>query len=426
VKEVVVISNSEKNYKVESWDLLQYLFQNFNDHTLHFMAQLDGHIDVNRLKKAVTLSGESFPLIACKFVEGKGHPVWREAGLSADDMVKVNETDNSKSAIQSSLCVMSDTLNGPQLKINVVRDGISDTLCFTMNHMLCDAAGFKDYLYLLCDIYTKLSEDSGYRNNYICGSRNSVQMLKPFGTLEKIDILFKKYDISKHDSGAAFGLDGQKNNPFILAHTISRERFLSVKAYAKKHNVTVNDVMLTAFLRVVYSFLGRTVAVPCTVDLRKYLPDRSAVGICNLVSYLICDIGSDLGDDFADTLFKVKRVMDSEKDNQRCLKSMLLLEIAYKLFPYKIAKSLITKEFKNPPISFTNLGILNKDKLRFSGTNVVSSYMNGSIKYARYFQLALSTFDNEVTLSINFCGTQTDKKKISLFLKNVDLELPMY
>jgi NRPS condensation-like uncharacterized protein len=319
---------------------------------------------------------------------------------------------------------MADTFNGPQVKINIVRDGISDTLCISMNHMLCDAAGFKDYLYLLSNIYTKLGENYSYRNDYVCGSRSSVQMLKSFSANEKFDILFKKYDISKHDGGAVFELNGQKNNPFIITHTISRKRFLAIRTYAKKHNATVNDVMLTAFIRVVYDFLGRTVAVPCTVDLRKYMPDRSAAGICNLVSLLICDIGLDLGADFGSTLLKVKSVMDCEKNNLSCIKSMLLLEIAYKLFPYKIAKALISKKFKNPSISFTNIGILDKEKLYFSSSRIISSYMTGSIKYAPYFQLALSTFDNEVTFSVNFHGTQADKEKITLFLEKLDKELP--
>jgi NRPS condensation-like uncharacterized protein len=241
---------------------------------------------------------------------------------------------------------------------------------------------------------------------------------------QKLNILFKKYDISKHESGAFFGLEGEAGNPFIKTLTISQERFRAIKEYAKKHGATINDIMLTAFIRAVYSFLGRTVVVPCAVDLRKYLPGRRAAGICNLVSYLICDIGSDVGTDFECTLNKVKRSMDAEKNNLSCLKSMILLETAYKLFPYKIAKSLIAKEYKNPPISYTNIGVLDKKRLSFGNSRVIDSYITGSIKYAPYFQLALSTYDDMVTFSINFCGTKTDSEKITLFLEKLDQELP--
>lgn len=44
-------------------------------------------------------------------------------------------------------------------------------------------------------------------------------------------------------------------------------------------------------------------------------------------------------------------------------------------------------------------------------------------KYKPYFQIAVTTFDNEITLSINFCGTESDKIKITEFLAIFDNEL---
>ncbi len=54
---------------------------------------------------------------------------------------------------------------------------------------------------------------------------------------------------------------------------------------------------------------------------------------------------------------------------------------------------------------------------------VVEAYITGSIKYNTYVQLAISTFDNKITLSINLYGTKADQNKISSFLDRFINEL---
>lgn len=49
--------------------------------------------------------------------------------------------------------------------------------------------------------------------------------------------------------------------------------------------------------------------------------------------------------------------------------------------------------------------------------------MTGSIKYAPYFQLDISTFDDQATLSVNLYGTQSDRNKVSRFLDDIVHEL---
>lgn len=49
--------------------------------------------------------------------------------------------------------------------------------------------------------------------------------------------------------------------------------------------------------------------------------------------------------------------------------------------------------------------------------------MTGSIKYSPYFQVAISTFDDQATLSVNLYGTQSDRNTISFFLDKLVKEL---
>lgn len=411
------------NYKVEAWDTLQHLFKvkNINDHTLHFVATLAERLDLERFKRAVNLSSDAFPLIRSSFNETKNKSYWEDKEYTIDDIVKILETSNTDKNVNEFICREIDGLNGPQLKIEVIRDDKNDTLCVLINHMLCDAAGFKDYLYMLSDIYSNMNEKIYFLPKPMA-NRKISQILKTFSLRDKLKIMLGKNDMSSLDS-AKFQLDGDLSNPFIEIRTILKEHFCKIKAYAKKHSATVNDVILTAYIRALFQVFNRVVTTTCTMDMRKYIPNRRADGICNLCTNLTCNIGLEIGNDFEETLIKVKKTMDKEKSNIACIKSINLLEKLFDIFPYKFARDIIKKKLSNPLIAFTNIGIIDKTRLTFGKIEIAEAYMTGSIKYSPYFQLAISTFDDQATLSINLYGTQSDRNTISLFLDKLVQEL---
>lgn len=88
------------------------------------------------------------------------------------------------------------------------------------------------------------------------------------------------------------------------------------------------------------------------------------------------------------------------------------MEKLYDILPYKTAK-MIVDYFSNAPISFTNVGALDQSRLALGKAQVAEAFMTGSIKYAPYFQVAVSTFDDLPTLSVNLYGTQSDRKNFS-------------
>lgn len=411
------------SFQAEAWDILQYLFKvkKINDHTLHFTAEFSGKIDVEQLKTAVYLSADVFPLIVCRFTESKSRPFWKDGGYTTDEIVTCSETDETDKSVNDFICTGIDAMVGPQVKLQVIRNGNNDTLVVLMNHMLCDAAGFKDYLYLLSDIYSNLEKRPDYCPDR-SGSRRIGQVLKVFSIHDRLKVISSKNNMSIHDP-AAFELTGDLKNPFIEQRKIPHDMFCQLKTYVKKHNATVNDLFLSAYIRSLYKIFGHSITIPCTVDLRKYLVNRKAEGICNLCTNLSCNIGQDIGAAFDQTLDKVKQTMDREKSSTSCLKSITLLEMIFDILPYKMAKKIIDKSFSNAPIAFTNIGVLDKSRLTFGGSKIAEAYMTGSIKYAPYFQLAVSTFDDQATLSVNLYGTQSDRNKVSLFLDDIVHEL---
>lgn len=313
-----------------------------------------------------------------------------------------------------------DALCGPQLKIFVIRSGDSDTLCVLINHMLCDAAGFKDYLYMLSEIYMDLESKPSYRA-WAIGNRRIEQVYKTFTFRDRLKILHSKSNGTPDP--AKFDFEEAEGSPFAELRTISREQFTRLKTYAKEHGATVNDVFLTAYMRQLYRYFGHTVIVPCVVDLRKYLPNRKAKGMCNLISNLICDIGPELGSLFEHTLLKVAKAMDKEKADISCVKSPVVMEKAYNILPYKLTRSIVEKAYSDSRIEFTNIGVIDKTKLVFGQTEINEAYIIGSIKYRLHFELSVSTFDDTATFCVHYSGTPSDRIKISQFLDGLVSEL---
>lgn len=77
-----------------------------------------------------------------------------------------------------------------------------------------------------------------------------------------------------------------------------------------------------------------------------------------------------------------------------------------------------------PKTSFTNIGIIEEDKLHFEGSTLTDCFICGSLKYAPFFQVAATTFRGELTLSTNLHGTTSDHEWQRLFLEKLMLNLP--
>lgn len=412
------------NYYAQAWDILQHLFEvkKINNHVLHFAAEFSSELDFARVKQAVGRLAEAFPLIRCGFEQTKSRPVWVDKGHTPDAMVSLLETKDSAGEVQRFLCQEIDHEKGPQMKIGVIRNGKSDTLCVLINHMLCDAAGFKGVLYALAHAYTGLENQSEIHIDSMMRDRSVGQILNGRSWNERMAIYCAKSRLNPHGN-QKFDLEGDASNPFIAVKKIPREQFLLMKDYAKSRNASVNDLMLAAFLRVLFHTFGNTAPLPCAIDLRRFLPDRKAGGTCNFMSNLSCDIGPDLGGSFENTLSKVKQEMDAQKNDLGSVRNIVLLEKLFDLLPYRLAFAILKKYFSNPPVAFTNIGILDQKKLVFGNCEIKDAYMTGSMKYSPNLQLSLTTFDNQATLCVNLYGTQDDRKIITDFLDDFVLEM---
>jgi NRPS condensation-like uncharacterized protein len=205
---------------------------------------------------------------------------------------------------------------------------------------------------------------------------------------------------------------------------MTKQEFTNIKAYAKNKGVTINDLMITAYARVLFRQTGKQrVIIPCPVDLRRYLHPGQKYGICNLTGNYICDVLVRECDSFDAVLSQIVKQMQMQKSSQNCLKPVMMLELGFRILPFRMLQKVFHKAFSIPVISFSNLGVIDKKLLNFDDAIITYAYLTGTVKSVPYFQIAVSTYDDICTLSSNQYGTAKDEAVIKQFLIEVRNEL---
>lgn len=97
------------------------------------------------------------------------------------------------------------------------------------------------------------------------------------------------------------------------------------------------------------------------------------------------------------------------------LYSLPLLKLAYTILPFSISEFAIKIGYDNPLIGMSNIGLLPVDKLTFGNAKPVDGFMTGAVKYKPFMQLALTTLNDVVTMTIAIRGNDDDKKIVEKF-----------
>lgn len=404
---------------------MQYLYGAAHDPLIHGVFWLSGHIDTDVLKRAVTISLSAIPMIRCCVAVKAGGPCWMDHGFTGGDIVRtVSAAGDEEQQIQRLLADTIDIFHEPQLKIYVLQADSADTLCIIINHMVCDGTGFKEYLRLLADLYTRCANHNPDIPAPDFYPRHIRQLFSGFGFWDKVRIFFLKYDISMQRKQTPLRFEGNPAAPFFSTLTIDKDQVAQVKAESRLRGVTLNDMVLCAYIRVLHRRTGEArIVMPCPVDLRKYLPPGSRHGICNLTSNYICDIAIGPDDTPNHTLEQVSKQMNAQKESRSCLKSMISMALSFRLIPFSVMRSAFTKVFTIPVVSYTNLGVIDQKTLKFGSLTATDAFLTGAVKRVPYFQIAISTFDGCCTLSSNMFGTADDRAAADRFLAEVRDEL---
>jgi NRPS condensation-like uncharacterized protein len=410
----------------EVFDQLQLLFDRtgYNDHQLHCVLKFEQGLNATVLKQAVIASIAAIPILGTRYCDGD-RPRWTR--LAPDRFADAFIVARTQKEFDRQVVSRVDERRGPQIQVCLLASS-HIAVALTMNHMVCDAAGFKEYLYFLCSIYSALLADPGYQPIMINGDRSMRGVLKHIGVGVKIRSLLTQGRQNNRSGDHRFPLSrGSGRQPFVMTRKINRGRTTAFMRYCRVKGATLNDGVLTAFYRSLFRILDLqpddTLCIPVMVDMRRYFGAAERWNaLSNLSSTVITRLTCKTGEGFEVTLARVKAEMDEKKRSNIGLNAFIKLHLVYQVLKSKRANRLVGSSLKNPLICMTNVGILDSSRIAFGDLHPCDAFMCGSIKYKPHFQLAMSSYEDELTLSVNLYGGSGDRDRVLSFFDAIEEE----
>ncbi len=396
-----------KNFDVQPLDLMQFINTKYHEPFIHAVIEFDGEIDENRLAGAIKRLTSLFPLLRCVYNEKQNKYVENEH-LQDGDFFKVVQNINKDEALTESLDMTK------QLVLFTLS---KNTLYITISHLLCDGIGFRDLLYLLCDLYNgKEKDDYSYLMNRDFSILTKNLKGKTAMTIKMLWSMMsgyknkKVYDAEKTDQSCA------------IQKTIPSEIMDKVHTKAKSQSTTLNDVFLTAYARALNKLYGNNkVNLPCTVNLRRYA--ESECGIGNLGGNYNFNVKVKTHESFEKTLSKTHKFMQKQKSSKNDIAGPMLLVDKYNKSTLekflKLYGGLKTIEFTD----YTNLGVLDANNLTFDGKEVKNAIMYSGLQKPPCFQIAVSSYKGATTLSILLNCSKSQKEKAQKIIETVAEEI---
>jgi len=415
-------------YKAGIFDLFQYLYEEtgFSDHQVHCVVCFKNHVDSAVMRKAAELLVAAVPILSRSYHACGEKSYWEDQDRSFGETLFA--VVNNQEQLDRFTFSKTDEASGPQIKFCLLQ-AQNDVLSVVINHMVSDAAGLKQLIYLFSDIYSQLIKNPAYLpDTIIDGDRGFKGVTRVFSFAQKAKILLFGGKDNNQDTGSSFPLSQSAvTAPFIISRQISLECYQAIKDCCRRNGVTVNDVVLTAYFRVLSEILnmrGKILAVPIMIDMRRYLKDKNFNALTNLSSTTIVRLCVEPNEAFGTTLSKLSAIMKVKKTNHLGISTFIKLDAGFKV-PLINVYRVLKKSLRNPKISMTNIGVLDASKLYFEDAAVDNAVMYASIKYRPYFQMSVTSFNDKMTIGAGLYGDTQDKASIEEFFDLMEKELQM-
>lgn len=399
-----------KNYPAQPLDLMQFINTKYHDPFIHELLEFDGGFDAEKLVQAIDGLADVFPLLKCRY-DSKSNTFIEKEPFSGRDLLRIDDAAGRDTLLTEAL----------DLDKRLVQFTLSqNTLVITISHLLCDGSGFKQLLYLLCDFYNGKAD----KNLDHLMIREFSQLTKELTGTVTLTMKMLLSMLGNYKSAHVYD-KAERESAYVIERKIGRERMAEVHALAKKQGATLNDVFLTAYARAIGKLYGLSkINIPCTVDLRKYANDKTGIG--NLTGTYNFNLKMKDGECFGESLTEASVVMQKQKKTKNDIAGPMLLVSKYDKSTLEEFLKLYGGMETSASSDYTNLGILDDKKLVFDGAVLKNAVGYSGLNKAPCFQIAVSSFKGETTISsLVRCG-KDEKKKADLILDAVVSEIESF
>jgi len=428
------LSPIPKRFPTTPLDQYLYISLMFHDGQQRTIIKFAGQIDAERMTRAMRLAFDAEPILGCRFVEHPWRPYWeRRDDLDIVSLCPVVKPKDMESELWEFVAAPMNPCTDPLVQVKIFRSD-KDTLCIKVNHTVADAAGVYDCIGLLARTYRELGVDSTYYPKpNVRGSRGYGQVLRRVSPLSLIrgfwHVSYPKPwcdlpTISQDFSGRAFKF-----------RRITPERLANIKTYCRRHQVSVNIVLITAFYRVLLEMFDPPVNVPLpiaqTVNLRRYLPSRQTGAICNLSGGFFITVNMQSRSTFSEAITQVSAAMKVVNERKPWLGEAVYLGLTM-LPGFFLGQRILQTNFNNAREAasgkvipyLANVGILNPEQFYFGDTEVIDVCPFGMVPYGPALIFDIHTFRNNMIFNIPFSNTAIDAQIVERILGSFVRELP--
>ena len=381
--------------KGQAFDLMQYVYSFVQKPLIRGCIRFNGKLKGSKLKGAVKALISFYPILRCKYDVKKG--VWRESNISYENLLISIRANNDFSVIEndSLLSSLEIGMDAP-LKIYWICGEERDSLCVIASHLLCDGRGLEQLLYLFAELYSNNDIRIKTRINT---DRSFSQISSKFTVMQKAKILFSRAGTEAMDGKLQLPLNEGSQKPKLIAKKIDLSKLERYRSRAIGYSPSINDILLSAYILALHQLFGwKEISIPCPVDLRRFNADADGA-ICNLTGNYYCHISFHGHESFEKICKEISMQICAQKNSSFCLKEPILLHLLYRVLPFPILKKLLPPKISVPLTSYTNLGKIEEARLVFQGLSVSDAFIVAAAKPVPYFQLAISTYKSECTLS---------------------------
>lgn len=416
---------------VAEQDIFGYLADKYTaNNQLSCVITFNGKIDQNLLKDAIELTLKEQPILACRLIEENDSLSWKYCNdLEQANYFSILETQDITTELQKFITTPFCFEQDCQLKVCLF-PGDVDTLCVKVHHTCADGSGLKQCVLLLTKIYNQLANNQPQiEKSTFFGNRSQQQIL----SIPEVSSVMNHLETSSDAPSMIHFPEstGESSQQTFLTGTLQSDEFALLREYAKHKGGTINDVLLTAYIRAL-SNIGQlqndTLSVNLTIDLRRYLPNKKVDAIANLSSGEFITLDQITSDTFDEALSKIMKATQKMKQNNPGVRGMLSLGYIAAL-PWKEADSFFRNRREQALQSkccipyFSNLGVISDTQMSFGSTQISGCYTVGQALYAPGLIMLASTYQNSLTIAVNFYQATTPGSEVKKLIDTMMQEL---
>ena len=421
----------QKEIPALTGEKFQYLVHDFNDTTIRFVLNYEGHVDPCLLEQAVRAVVFSVDVLHGSFAVEKGHALWR----IYDDIpqqayfrhIPVEHNARESGYAQA---LHSVTAEEPvKLRCTLVQDSFVSSLVLCVSHLVADGGDGKYLLEKITEAYNLLAQTGTTDALEVKNGNRSPELLYAgLSKKEQLNLWHNPMPGTKNEFPFP---DAAPGTPRMIRRVIPRELMTAAREKARLSGLTANDLILAAcyqaFAAVPEVDETKPIGVTAMMDLRKHCPGGDSEGLTNMAGSLKTVMPEGVTGSFGETLAEIGRQTRAVKaDPLSGLEGVPMLHFLSRRGPMGLMLKGASVIYGNMSVGVTNLGNLQSGTLALNGLAPADGMMGGPLKKKPGVQVSVISIDGECTLSIVGEYTDQDTAALERFLDAILTEIRDY